>query len=261
MNRFNISSISPRFRVLSFVGVLVLVGGIYVASTRVGPVGKASGSSTPTENSNARGIASESEDLPSTQVASKGSAARRGSVGVSHPFPGIAKSRANLPLETDPFPAQSRAEQRWLDRNGFPNAEQWQTYSTASDALLAQAADAGDEIADVMMQGRALARGDVSASDRLLAAAANGSSFALSTLAAYMAGSSKGNREAGYALSRVAEMRGDYRLAAARDVMFAKPLTLQERLNAEAEAVEIFNKLRSSSSIGNKFVDPRPINP
>lgn len=175
-----------------------------------------------------------------------------------HPFPDMAKSRDRLPLDADPFIAESKDEQRWLDRNGYPNAEQWNTYSSAPDHLLMQAADAGDKIAYVMLEGRALAKGDKTAINGLLDEASSGSNFAIMTLAAYMAGSPGSNLELGYAYSRVAEMRGDYRIAAAREGMFPRALTSEEKLRGEARALSIFNELKKASRI-NQFVDPRPI--
>lgn len=183
------------------------------------------------------------------------------SAPIPHPFPGIAQSRNELPLENDPFLAESKEEQAWLDRNGFPNSEQLEAYSTANDDTMRQAAASGDEIARVILDERLLTRGDVSAQERLFTAAAEGSSYALSTLAAYMAGSSKGSPEIGYALSRAAEMRGDFRIAPARDAMFASPLTMEQKMQGEREALEIFNDLQNRAGNGRSFVDPRPIGP
>jgi hypothetical protein len=174
-----------------------------------------------------------------------------------HPFPSIPTSRAGLPLDNDPFVAGSVEEQRWLDRNGYPNAEQWRVYSIATDHALQQAADAGDAIAAVMLDARKISTGDKDAGTRLMRAAERGSTFALSLLSAYMAGSPQGDRRFGYALSRVQEMMGDTRVALVRDAMFRKPLSPQDRAQAEAQALQIFSGLQSRSS-RRPFVDPRP---
>lgn len=147
-------------------------------------------------------------------LARRGAEAQRPSKSLPHPFPEIPKSRRGLPLENDPFLAESPAEQEWLDRNGYPNAKQWKAYSLAPDVQLLQATQAGDSVAEVMLNGRKLAAGDPSAKEELLLASVEGSGFALQIYSAYMAGSgSGGNPQTAYALSRVAEMRGDYRLA------------------------------------------------
>lgn len=178
--------------------------------------------------------------------------------GAVHPFPKIPKTRSGLPLDEDPFLAQSVEEQRWLDRNGFPNAQQWITYSTASDALLQQAASTGDTVASVMLAARQLSHGDQVASGQLMTAAANGSSFALSMLSAYMASSRSGNPQLAFALSRVVELRGDWRAAILRDEMFRTPLTAEQKLAANADALKIFNDLKAHSQL-KPYVDPRPI--
>ncbi len=187
-----------------------------------------------------------------------GDVAFAGGANPSHPFPAVAKSRDRLSLDGDPFIAESKEEQRWLDRNGYPNSEQWTTYSSAPDHLLKQAADAGDRVAYVMLAGRSLAKGDKGAVDNLLQEARSGSNFAIMTLASYMGGSQEGDIELGYALSRVAEMRGDYRIAVAREGMFPRALTQEQRLKGEAKALSIFAKLRDESRVAT-FVDPRPI--
>ena len=158
------------------------------------------------------------------------------------PFPEIPRSRKNLDLESDPFGPTSEAEQRWLDAHGFPNARQWETYTTASDYLLEQAANSGDQVARTMLDARRL-REDPEAKTRLFSAGAEGNIFALNSLAAYMMGSKDGNLQVGYSLSRVAEMRGDSRLAMARDVGMPRRLDDLEKMQAEAEAIRMNNQL------------------
>lgn len=180
-------------------------------------------------------------------------------VAKAHPFPAIPRSRIGMPLDNDPFVAESIEEQRWLDRNGYPNAEQWRIYSTASDLALQQAAAAGDQVALVMLENRALMRGDKDAADRMFKAAAGGSSFALSLLAGYMAASPGGDPILGYAVSRVQEMKGDKRAAIGREMIFRAPLSPEARVRGEADALRLFDSLRRSST-KQPFVDPRPFN-
>lgn len=158
------------------------------------------------------------------------------------PFPEVPQSRKNLDLESDPFGPTSEAEQRWLDAHGFPNARQWETYTTASDYLLEQAANSGDQVARTMLDARRL-REDPEAKTRLFSAGAEGNVFALNSLAAYMMGSKDGNLQVGYSLSRVAEMRGDSRLAMARDVGMPRRLDDLEKMQAEADAIRMNNQL------------------
>ncbi|MFC6183558.1 hypothetical protein [Pseudoxanthomonas japonensis] len=153
--------------------------------------------------------------------------------------------------------AESVEEQRWLDRNGYPNAEQWKTYSMSSDSMLQLAAESGDKLAGVVLDSRALYKGDKGASDRLFHAAEDGSMFALSLLQAYMAASPNGNRELAYAISRVMEMKGDTRAALARDFSFPSALTAEERLKGEALTLQLHKQLKSNTKT-TSFVDPRP---
>lgn len=174
------------------------------------------------------------------------------------PFPRVPKSRNGLPLAGDPFVAESPQEQAWLDRNGYPNAQQLAAYSAASDLELEQAAAHGDSVAAVELAARQLARGDPSASGKLMTAGANGSSYALSLLASYMASAGHGNPELGYALSRVLEMRGDWRAPLTRDIMFREPLSPVEKMRAEVEALKLFQQLDGGPG-GQPRTDPRPL--
>ncbi len=161
---------------------------------------------------------------------------------IKNPFPEIPRSRENLDLESDPFGPTSEAEQRWLDAHGFPNARQWETYTLASDYLLEQAAKSGDGVAGTMLDARHLSD-DPEARTRLFSAGAEGNIFALSSLAAYMMGSKNGNLQVGYSLSRVAEIRGDTRIAMARDVGMPRKLGDLEKMQAEADAIRMNNQL------------------
>ncbi len=156
------------------------------------------------------------------------------------PFPRVPKTRNGQPLENDHFVAESVQEQRWLDRNGYPNTQQWTAYSAASSLALEQAAAHGDEVAEVMLTARQLDHGDPKAAGKLMTAGMNGSSFALSMLASYLAGGRHGNPELGYAVSRVVELRGDWRAAITRDFMFNIPLTPLQKASAEGEAFKTF---------------------
>ena len=173
------------------------------------------------------------------------------------PFAHLPTTRQGLPLDGDPYGASSIEDQRWLDRNGYPNAEQWRVYSNAEEGLLRLAADAGDRTAQVFLDARLLAQNDADAVDRLLAAGARGSAFALSMLQAWMIGSSAGDPEFGHAISRVMEMKGDSGIALVRDMAFAVPLTAEQQLRADALALQLFERLRREGN-HRSFVDPRP---
>lgn len=180
-----------------------------------------------------------------------------------HPFPDLPQSRDGLPLDDDPFMATSKAEQSWLDGNGYPNAKQWAVYMQASDLQLREAAEQGDRGAKTILDHRRLMAGDDAAVTDLLTEGAKGSGFALDMLASYLASTRGGDRQTAYAVSRVSEMRGNLRVAAARDLMFDAPLTNSERMQGDQEAMDIYNslyelqrKIRGSSS---SPVDPRPI--
>jgi hypothetical protein len=179
-----------------------------------------------------------------------------------HPFPEVPQSRKGLDLETDPFMAESVAEQEWLDRNGYPNAAQWAAYSTASDLQLEAAALAGDKTAAAMFAQRQFINGDETALERMLTAGANGNTFAIELLASTLVGVKK-DRVSGYALSRVAEMRGNIRTGFVREAMFSPPLSPLERVEAENEAAEMYKRMlrlqRTLLGENSPPVDMRPI--
>jgi hypothetical protein len=179
-----------------------------------------------------------------------------------HPFPEVPQSRKGLALEADLFMAESVAEQEWLDRNGYPNAAQWAAYSTAGDVQLEAAALAGDKSAAAMFAQRQLINGDETALERMLTAGATGNTFALELLASTLVGVKK-DRVSGYALSRVAEMRGNIRTGFVRDAMFNTPLSPMERIEGEQEAVEMYQRMLrlQRTLLGDKSpsVDMRPI--
>lgn len=182
------------------------------------------------------------------------------------PFPQLKRSRAGMPLDGDPFVAASAEEQAWLDRNGFPNRDQLQTYAAASDALLAQAAANGDDVAKVTLDGRRLAQGDAQAAADLWNAGVEGSGYALGTLAAFLGGSQTyGDPGSAYALSRLAEMRGDYRQALGRDFVVRSPLSPTDRLQAEGLALRLLADYQQARRMRfgptAAMVDPRPIAP
>lgn len=179
-------------------------------------------------------------------------------------FANIPNSRVGLSLVKDPFGASSIEEQRWLDRNGYPNEKQWLTYKTASDSLIAQAAESGDKIAVIELDARRLMKGDQTGRDGLMKAAVEGSQYALETLASYLASSSSGDPKSAYMLYRYGEMRGNLQLGMPRDLLVEK-LSPTARLEAEASALKLFtassNAQRARLSPGARFVDPRPIGP
>lgn len=173
------------------------------------------------------------------------------------PFSHVPASRLGMPLATDPFEAGSVEEQRWLDRNGFPNEEQLRVYSTASDGLLEIAAQSGDRLAQVEFDGRLLMRGERDAIGRLFEAAEEGSLYALTKLAGYMAVSPEGSPALAYSISRLQEIRGDTRVALARDLLMRRPLEPMEKAEAELEALRMARELEARFKGGN-FRDPRP---
>lgn len=173
------------------------------------------------------------------------------------PFSHLPQARDGLPLETDPFVAESVAEQKWLDRNGYPNAEQWRVYSAATDAMLQLASERGDRMAGIFLDGRALSHRDKDAPDRLFRSGEQGSMFALALLQAYMASSPNGDPELAYAITRVMEMKGDTRIALGRDLAFPKPLVGMEKIRAEALALQLRKQFESNTQ-SRPFVDPRP---
>lgn len=180
------------------------------------------------------------------------------SANTLNPFAHLPQSRIGMALESDPFVAESSQEQQWLDRNGFPNSEQWKAYSSAPDGLLQQAATSGDGIAAVVLDARRLSQGDMDAAGRLLHAGSKGSLFALSLLQAHMAGAPTGNPVMGYALGRVMEMKGDSRISMARDGTFRAPISAEQRILGERMALEIFSQPKEASPQAGA-VDPRPI--
>lgn len=178
-------------------------------------------------------------------------------VGID-PFPGVPKSRIGLPMGSDPFTAQSREEQQWLDRNGYPNEQQWQAYTVAADVTLEAAAAHGDSIAAVMLAARQFAHGDPQASGKLLTAGAHGSGFALSMLASHLDTSKQfGNPELGYAISRLAELRGDWRIGFVREGMFAHALSSEQKTRANAKALEMLAEFSKRNPAWSQ-PDPRP---
>lgn len=176
------------------------------------------------------------------------------------PFFRVPRTRDGLPLENDAFVAESVEEQRWLDRNGYPNSQQVAAYSSASDFTLEQAAAHGDQVAAVELASRQLMRGDPEAGGKLMTAGMNGSSFALSKLAAYLMYSKQGNPELGYAVSRVVELRGDWRSGLGRDLFLPHPLTAVQKARAEGQAFQMLDSFRRHSPV-QPYIDPRPFPP
>lgn len=190
---------------------------------------------------------------------------QRGILARSEVFTHIPSTREGLPFGSDPFKPESRAEQKWLDRNGYPNNEQWLAYKQASDTLLHQAAANGDALASVELSARKLVEGDQSAHGELIKALNDGSQYALEILASYQAGSqSNGDPMAAYVLYRFGEMRGNSELAFARETLTER-LDPASRLRAEAEARKLFNTFtklqRARLGAGASVVDARPIGP
>ncbi|MFC3277475.1 hypothetical protein ACFOHQ_08135 [Xanthomonas fragariae] len=96
----------------------------------------------------------------------------------------IPRTRDGLSFENDPGFAESKAEQKWLDRHGYPNEKQLEAYMPAPETLLKQAAETGDMAAQAMLDARLLPT-DQKAQQRLVDAGAEGNLFALNMLASY----------------------------------------------------------------------------
>lgn len=174
-----------------------------------------------------------------------------------HPFPDRPRSREGLDIAQDPFSSGHPEERRWLDQHGFPNGAQWTRYQLASDAELDQAARAGDTVAATMRDARRLGV-DPKAESRLLAAGAEGDLFALSLLSSWKAGTRAAGIPEAYAISRVAEMRGDLTTALHREMMLGAQLNAEQRLLAEAEALHL--NLHLNALYRQKHgVDPPPV--
>lgn len=195
---------------------------------------------------------------PTGQVASPSvDAAATPSAKPPHPFPDLRRSREGLEIAQDPFSSGHPEERRWLDQHGFPNGAQWTRYQRASDAELDQAARAGDTVAATMRDARRLGA-DPTAESRLLAAGAEGDLFALSLLSSWKAGAHAAGIPEAYAISRVAEMRGDLTTALHREMMLGGRLTSEQRLLAEAEALHL--NLHLNALYRQKHgVDPPPV--
>lgn len=184
-------------------------------------------------------------------------AAPRASARPPHPFPDLPRTREGLDTHQDPFGTGHPEEWRWLDQHGFPNGAQWTRYQQASDAELDQAARAGDTVAATMRDARRLGA-DPKAESRLLAAAAEGDLFALGLLSSWKAGARADGIPEAYAVSRVAEMRGDLTTALHREMMLGARLTSEQRLLAEAEALHL--NLHLNALYRQKHgVDPPPV--
>ncbi len=173
----------------------------------------------------------------------------------------IPRTRDGLSFENDPGFAESKAEQKWLDRHGYPNEKQLEAYMPAPETLLKQAAETGDMAGQAMLDARLLPT-DQKAQQRLVDAGAEGNLFALNMLASYQGGSASGDPVAAYAVSRVAEMRGDTRAGITREVMIAKSLTTEQRMLGESEALRLnqaINQIYISKHGAAPILDKRPI--
>lgn len=134
-------------------------------------------------------------------------------------------------------------------------------YPVASDEKLQMAADAGDAVARTLLDFRHFESGVEGAEDSLLYAAAMGNSYALELLASFHSGSRRGDPVFGYALSKVLEWQGNYAVSMLREVGMRTPLSTRDRLQAEAEALALFNQIlefRRSTPDAPPSVDPRP---
>lgn len=183
---------------------------------------------------------------------------------IGNPFSYVPKVRDALPLDDDPFGAQSKEEQQWLDRNGYPNMRQIEAYTKAPDGMLQQATDAGDAVARVMLEERRLRRGDPNAEANLMIAAAEGSIYALNVLAGYYGQKgARTNPVKAYSLTRVMEMLGDYKVPLTRQFVVGQPLNPAQQSQAEADALGMYRNLiqqrKRSAGITRITIEPRPI--
>ena len=177
-------------------------------------------------------------------------------------FADLPNSRVGLPLEDDPFGAQSVLDQQWLDRNGYPNALQWRAYAGASPDALRQAAAAGDSLAAIQLESWRLIQGEASALDALFEHARRGSLFALELAASAHAGSSRVRDPAmAYVLYRVLELRGNHASALARELTVGAALPALERLEAESLALGLYADLFGDRHLQPCAADPRPLPP
>ena len=180
---------------------------------------------------------------------------------VQHPFPEVPKTRDGMSFDNDPGYAESKAEQKWLDRHGFPNEKQLDAYMGAPEALLKQASEAGDKVAQTILDARLLAS-DPMAQQRLVDAGAEGNLFALNMLVSFQGGSASGDPVAAYAVSRVAEMRGDTRASVTREVMMSRSLSTEQRMLGESEALRLnaeIDRIYTSKHGRAPVLDKRPI--
>lgn len=182
-----------------------------------------------------------------------------------HPFADIPRSRLGLALADDPFDAQSRQDQAWLDRHGYPNALQWSAYSSAPTDELQRAADLGDALARTLLDGRRLAAGDPDALEALLQQGGRGNTFAIELAAGAFAGSgAHADPVMAYALYRLAELRGHHAAALSRESILGAALDSMQRLEAERNALALYASMTSDGqgSIGVPCrADPGPVVP
>lgn len=243
---------------LSAAALAVVVGGIiWTHEARKDDEGSTQGISQ-SETPNA---ANESvkELAPSQSI--EGGVDLRNDSRVRHPFPEVPRTRDGMSFDNDPGYAESKAEQKWLDRHGYPNEKQLEAYMVAPEALLKQASDAGDKVAQTILDARLLPS-DPTAQQRLVDAGAEGNLFALNMLASFQGGSASGDPVAAYAVSRVAEMRGDTRASVTREVMMSKSLSTEQRMLGESEALRLnaeIDRIYTSKYGSAPVLDKRPI--
>ncbi|NYZ62708.1 hypothetical protein [Luteimonas deserti] len=211
-------------------------------------------------------IPANDDPLHLTSPAASGVTATGAAQIVSDPFPGIKKDRHNTALEDDMFGPQSKAEQAWLQRNGYPTKEQIQAYSVATDAALEQASRRGDQVAQTFLDMRKLMEGDESAEVRLLDQVAKGYTYPLLSMAGYYAGSQTGRDvPKAYSYTRVLEMLGDTKMGLVRDMLLPAQPDPSQKLEAESQALAHYNALlqRRRELVGPNAppMDPRPTIP
>lgn len=182
-------------------------------------------------------------------------------------YAGVPRTRGGMPLEDDPFGAGSPEEQRWLDRNGYPNAAEWKALNGASISQLQEAAKGGDSMAAIMVDyWDVFQSGSPDAVNTLMRRGASGDAFALEMLSSAL-GVARANRDPVFAsaLRQVAQLRGNLALGLFPDANLPDPLDPVQRMEAARRAVELNHYLdnlrRVEFGLPPPTYDPRPIRP
>lgn len=182
-------------------------------------------------------------------------------------YSGVPRSRYGLTLEDDPFGARSLEEQRWLDRNGYPNAAEWKALNAASLYQLRDAANGGDPMAAVMVDfWDVFLSGSEDAVNSLLRRGAGGNLFALEMLAIALEGARVNNDPVfASAVRELVRLRGNHAFGMIPDGNLSTPLDPLQRLEAGRRARELYQFLdrirQAELGLPPAAPDPRPVRP